>query len=81
MFEKDMKDYSEGQKKKVLLATCLSEQAHVYLFDEPLNYLDIDSRIQIEELIKEYNPTLVFVEHDAYFRETIQTRTIEVEKR
>lgn len=44
-FEKDMEDFSAGQKKKVLIAKSLCEQAHVYVWDEPLNYIDIYSRM------------------------------------
>ena len=36
-----MTDYSAGQKKKVLLARSLCESAHLYLWDEPLNYIDV----------------------------------------
>ena len=72
-FEKDMRDFSAGQKKKVLLASSLCEQAHVYIWDEPLNYVDVLSRMQIEELIKAYEPTMIFVEHDKAFCENIAT--------
>jgi lincosamide and streptogramin A transport system ATP-binding/permease protein len=75
-FEKDMSDYSAGQKKKVLIAKSLCEQAHIYVWDEPLNYIDVISRIQIEELIKEYKPTILFVEHDAAFCDCIATKTV-----
>ena len=75
-FEKDIGDYSAGQKKKVLLARSLCEQAHLYIWDEPLNYIDVLSRIQIEELIKEYRPTLLFVEHDRAFCDNIATKRI-----
>lgn len=77
-FEKPMEAYSEGQKKKVLLARSLCEQAHLYIWDEPLNYVDVLSRIQIEELILRYEPTLLFVEHDAAFTEKIATRVAEL---
>ncbi len=50
-FEKDLKYMSEGQKKKVLLAKSISEMAHIYIWDEPLNYIDILTRVQIEEAI------------------------------
>ena len=40
-FEKDMGDYSAGQKKKVLLAGSLCTPAHLYVWDEPLNYIDV----------------------------------------
>lgn len=77
-FEKDMTDYSSGQKKKVLLAGSLCQQAHLYVWDEPLNFIDLFSRMQIEDLILQFQPTLLFVEHDARFRETIATKTIQL---
>lgn len=75
-FEKDMRDFSGGQKKKVLLAKSLCEQAHLYVWDEPLNFIDIYSRMQIEALIKEFSPTMIFVEHDSAFRDTVATKTV-----
>lgn len=77
-FEKDMRDYSAGQRKKVLLARSLCERAHLYLWDEPLNYIDVLSRICVEELILRYRPTLLFVEHDAAFVERTAVRRIEL---
>lgn len=77
-FEKDMKDYSEGQKKKVLLAASLCEPAHLFLWDEPLNFIDLFSRLQLEELIPASCPTMLFVEHDRAFREKTATRIIEL---
>ncbi|MCR1843372.1 ribosomal protection-like ABC-F family protein [Murimonas intestini] len=68
-FEKPMEKFSEGQKKKVLIAGSLLQQAHLYIWDEPLNYIDIFSRMQIEELIMKYNPTMLIVEHDRFFGE------------
>ncbi len=73
-FEKHMADYSAGQRKKVLLAKSLCEKAHLYLWDEPLNYIDVLSRMQIEALIKEGGPTMLFVEHDRAFVQSIATR-------
>ncbi len=78
-FLENMEDYSEGQKKKILLAASLLTPAHLYIWDEPLNYIDVFSRMQLEKLLQEYQPTLLFVEHDVRFRETIATRTIELE--
>ena len=75
-FDKKMDEYSEGQKKKVLLAGSLCESAHIYIWDEPLNFIDVISRIQIEELILNYNPTLIYVEHDSAFNRKIATKTI-----
>lgn len=77
-FEKDMQDFSAGQKKKVLIAKSLCEQAHLYVWDEPLNYIDIYSRMQIEQLLKAFSPTMIFVEHDKAFRDAIATRIIQL---
>ncbi len=75
-FEKDVSEFSAGQKKKVLLAKSLSEPAHVFLWDEPLNFIDVISRIQIEELILKYQPTMIFVEHDRIFTEKLATAEV-----
>lgn len=75
---RDMSELSGGQKKKVLLARSLCEKAHLYVWDEPLNYIDLWSRMQLERLIARFKPTLLFVEHDAAFRENISTRTVEL---
>ncbi|MCL2664411.1 MAG: ABC-F type ribosomal protection protein [Defluviitaleaceae bacterium] len=77
-FEKDMGEFSAGQKKKALIAASLCQKAHVYIWDEPLNYVDILSRIQIEELIAAYKPTMVFVEHDRAFCTNAATKSIEL---
>jgi lincosamide and streptogramin A transport system ATP-binding/permease protein len=77
-YKNDMSDFSAGQKKKVLLAASLCEQSHLYLWDEPLNYVDIISRTQIMNLLIESQPTVIFVEHDKTFLETVATKKIEL---
>jgi len=77
-FTKNMEDFSEGQKKKVLLASSLLKPAHLYLWDEPLNYIDVFSRIQMETLILNYQPTMLAVEHDARFEERVATRIVKL---
>ena len=77
-FEKNMADFSGGQKKKVLIARSLCEKAHLYIWDEPMNYIDVLSRMQIEDLLLTYQPTLLFVEHDARFCSRIATKVIEL---
>ena len=62
----------------MLLARSLCQRAHLYVWDEPLNYIDIASRIQIEDLIRSACPTLIFVEHDRAFREAAATKVVEV---
>lgn len=77
-FEKNMQEFSEGQKKKVLIAASLITPAHLYIWDEPLNYIDIFSRMQIEQLIESFRPTMLIVEHDVRFTEKLATRIIEM---
>lgn len=76
--EKDISKMSEGQKKKVLIAKSISQSANIYIWDEPLNYIDILTRIQIEEAILKYQPTLIFVEHDEAFIKKVATQIIEL---
>ena len=75
-FEKELSDYSGGQKKKVLIAKSLCDKSHLLLWDEPLNYIDVISRIQIEELLLEYKPTILFVEHDSVFCTKTATKQV-----
>lgn len=77
-FEKDIASYSGGQKKKVLIARSLCEHAHLLIWDEPLNFIDVISRMQIEELLLSYAPTILFVEHDREFCEHVATSVIEL---
>ena len=78
-FNTDIKKMSEGQKKKVLIAKSISEMANIYIWDEPLNYIDIITRIQIEEAILKYKPTMIFVEHDETFIKNVATKIINLE--
>ena len=77
-FVKNMEDFSEGQKKKVLIAASLITPAHLYIWDEPLNYIDVFSRMQIEKLILDFEPTMLLVEHDVRFREKVATQIVEL---
>lgn len=79
-FEKDLSDLSGGQKKKVLIARSLCEKAHLYVWDEPLNYVDLYSRMQIEEMLGNFSPTMIFVEHDAAFVRGIATKRIQLRR-
>lgn len=72
----ELEALSAGQKKKAALARSLCQPAHLYLWDEPLNFVDVLSRGQVEELILSARPTLLFVEHDRAFRERIATQSL-----
>ncbi len=79
-FDKDLAELSAGQQKKILLAKSLCEQAHIYVWDEPLNYVDIFSRMQLERLILDFAPTMLLVEHDLAFQEKVATKFVQIEK-
>ena len=76
--EKDMSNLSAGQKKKVLLAKSICEPMHLHIWDEPMNYIDVISRMQIEALLLEFKPTIIFVEHDKSFCENVATRIVKL---
>ena len=76
--EKDMSALSAGQKKKVLLARSICEPMHLHIWDEPMNYIDVISRMQIEAVLKEYQPTILFVEHDKAFCDNVATKVVEL---
>lgn len=67
LFDKNMETFSDGQKKKTLLAASICCQAHLYVWDEPLNFIDIMSRMQIEELVLKSNAAFIIAEHDETF--------------
>ena len=71
---------SMGQRKKVELAKSLSLPAEFYIWDEPLNYLDVFNQEQIEQLILAVKPTMLIVEHDQKLIENVATKTINLAK-
>lgn len=80
LFEQELSRMSEGQKKKVLIAKSLCRPAHLYLWDEPLNYIDLPSREQLELLLLEHQPTMLFVEHDETFISHAATRVVRLQR-
>ncbi len=80
VFDRPLESFSEGERKKVDLCRSFLEPADLLIWDEPLNYLDIRSREQIEEVVLEYQPSLVFVEHDEVFVSRIATRIIDLSR-
>ena len=77
-FSKGMEEFSEGQKKKILLAASLMTPAHLYVWDEPMNYVDVFSRMQIEKVLLACGATMLVVEHDVRFVEEIATKVVKM---
>lgn len=79
VFDQTIETMSQGQQKKVELARSLSENAQLYLWDEPLNYLDVFNHDQIVQLLKTIQPTMLIVEHDQSFISEVATATIHLQ--
>jgi lincosamide and streptogramin A transport system ATP-binding/permease protein len=80
VFKQKLENLSMGQKRKVKLAKSLCQNANLYVWDEPLNYLDAITRDQIKNLILKYKPTMIIVEHDKDFINSIATQKIMLKK-
>ncbi|HOQ62500.1 MAG TPA: Lsa family ABC-F type ribosomal protection protein, partial [Clostridia bacterium] len=75
-FDRDFSGFSLGQKKKTLVSLSLAQPAHLFLWDEPLNDIDPESREQIEEMLLETNASMVFIEHERAFIDRVATREL-----
>jgi lincosamide and streptogramin A transport system ATP-binding/permease protein len=79
VFDRDLATFSAGQQKKVDLCRCLATPADLIVADEPLNYVDLYSREQIEQAMLEGGPTVLFVEHDRRFVDEVATRVVRLD--
>lgn len=77
-FKIPIEKMSMGQQKRVELAKSLVEPAQLYIWDEPLNYLDTYNQQQLIDLIKEYRPPLLFIEHDQKFIDEVASKEIKL---
>jgi ATP-binding cassette subfamily F protein uup len=71
---------SGGMKRRVLLAQALVAAPDVLLLDEPTNHLDIESIAWLEEFLKEFAGSVVFVTHDRAFLRGLATRIVEIDR-
>jgi lincosamide and streptogramin A transport system ATP-binding/permease protein len=78
VFDKPLESFSRGEKKKIELSRSFLEPYDFLIWDEPMNYLDISSREQIECVLLKYQPTMLFTEHDRKFIDRIATRIIQL---
>ncbi|GKQ42303.1 Lsa family ABC-F type ribosomal protection protein [Companilactobacillus sp. RD055328] len=79
LFNSKIETMSQGQKKKVALAINLVQPANLYIWDEPLNYLDVITREQIIDVIKRYQPSMIVIEHDRDFIEQVADKKVNFE--
>ncbi|MAL04179.1 MAG: ABC transporter ATP-binding protein [Arenimonas sp.] len=71
---------SGGMKRRVLLAQALVAAPDLLLLDEPTNHLDIESIAWLEEFLKNFGGSVVFVTHDRQFLRNLATRIIEIDR-
>lgn len=77
-FDVLLENMSLGQQKKVELAASLATPAELYLWDEPLNYLDTYNQDQLLTLLQETKPALLVIEHDQNFIDQIADTVVEL---
>lgn len=80
LFERRLNELSGGELQKVAIALCLSQEADLFLLDEPSAYLDVEQRILISKVIKEmvstYNKSAIVVDHDLLFIDYLSDKLI-----
>lgn len=72
---------SGGEKVRLILAKLLKQNINFLILDEPTNHIDIETRELLEEAIKEYSGTVLFVSHDRYFINNLAERIVEVKEK
>ena len=75
---KRLKELSGGERVRLLIAKLVIKQTNFLILDEPTNHLDISTRELLEENLKEYKGTILFVSHDRYFASKIAEREINI---
>ena len=75
---KKISDLSGGEKGRVALAKLMLSECNFLLLDEPTNHLDIDSKEILENVLKSYKGTVLFVSHDRYFINETSTRILDL---
>ncbi len=76
--KKKVRDLSGGERMKLAFAMLLVSDVNMLILDEPTNYMDLQSIEALEELLQEYEGTVVFVSHDEEFVRRIATDRIYV---
>ncbi|GEN48543.1 ribosomal protection-like ABC-F family protein [Ligilactobacillus pobuzihii] len=80
VFTQKIENMSMGQRKRVEVAKSLSQPAELYIWDEPLNYLDIYNQNQLIKLIADVKPTLLLIEHDQQFIKKVTNELVQLKR-
>jgi ATP-binding cassette subfamily E protein 1 len=78
IMEQNLEDLSGGERQRVAIAACLSEDADLYLLDEPSAHLDVEQRVQATRAIRRYaerqDATVMVIDHDIYMIDLLADR-------
>ncbi|WP_257299842.1 ribosome biogenesis/translation initiation ATPase RLI [Haloarchaeobius sp. FL176] len=78
IMEQNLEDLSGGERQRVAIAACLSEDADLYLLDEPSAHLDVEQRVQATSAIRRYaesqDATVMVIDHDIYMIDLLADR-------
>ncbi len=78
---KKIKSLSGGEKVRLKLFELIQKNANFLILDEPTNHIDIDTKEMLEDALKEYNGTLLFISHDRYFINKLAQNTFEIKEK
>jgi ATP-binding cassette subfamily F protein 3 len=78
--DKPVRDFSGGERRRIMLARLMARAADILLLDEPTNDLDIDSREALESVLCDYAGTITVVSHDRYLLSRLCDRVLWIEK-
>ncbi|WP_411967814.1 ribosome biogenesis/translation initiation ATPase RLI [Haloferax sp. YSSS75] len=78
IMERNLTDLSGGERQRVAIAACLSQDAELYLLDEPSAHLDVEQRVQATSAIRRYaenhDATVMVIDHDIYMMDLLADR-------
>jgi ATP-binding cassette subfamily E protein 1 len=78
IMEQQLTDLSGGERQRVAIAACLSEDADLYLLDEPSAHLDVEQRVRATTAIRRYaenhDATVMVIDHDIYMIDLLADR-------
>lgn len=78
--KKIINDLSGGEKARLQLALLMLQRDNVLILDEPTNHLDIDSKEMLEQALKDFEGTILFVSHDRYFINQLANKVFDLDK-
>lgn len=80
-FNRQINSFSGGEKTKMAFAKLLLLKPDVLILDEPTNHLDLSTIDWLENYLKTYSGTILFVSHDRYFIDSVANRIFELENK